>query len=41
MFLSGTNVEEAKRILRESGCNVESTSDLDKAAQAAVKSIQA
>ncbi|XP_037802928.1 LOW QUALITY PROTEIN: succinate--CoA ligase [GDP-forming] subunit beta, mitochondrial-like [Penaeus monodon] len=37
--LEGTNVDEAKRILAESGCNIESTNDLDEAAKKAVASI--
>lgn len=32
-------MDEAKRILAESGCNIESTNDLDEAAKKAVASI--
>lgn len=38
--LAGTNVDEAKRMLRESGLRIQLAGDLEEAAQMAVKSIQ-
>ena len=37
--LEGTNVEEGRRIMKQSGLNIETAKDLDDAADKAVKAI--
>lgn len=39
MLSTGTNVEEAKRILAESGCPIQTAGDLDEGAKKAVAAI--